>query len=317
MTHHDQGGQALMSKELYRARFNFRRDKYLYLLMVLPLLYFILFKYVPMYGVTIAFKDFNIFTGILDSEWNGFAQFQEILGMREFHQAVRNTLLLNGLDLLVGFPVPIILAIIINEIRSKRYKKTVQTLLYLPHFLSWVIIGGIVLQVFSPDRGLVNVVLKSMGLEQVNFLTDGLNWVLTYVGVGVWQSAGWGTIIFLAAMAGINPELYEAAEVDGASRWQRIWHITIPSIMPTIIILLILNVGRITAIGFDRPFILGNTMVSDYSTVISTHVYDTGLKAMRFNIATAIGLFQSAVGLVFLVITNWLAERNGQEGIYK
>ena len=207
--------------------------------------------------------------------------------------------------------------LMINEIRFSRFKKGVQTLLYLPHFLSWVIIRGIVLQVFAPDRGLMNILLKSLGMEQVNFLTEGWNWVAVYVGVGIWQSAGWGTILFLAAMAGINPELYEAAEVDGANRFQRILKITLPSILPVIIILLILQVGRITAISFDRPFIIGNTLVADYAQVISTYVYDVGLKSMRHNMATAIGLFQSAIGLVFLLTTNWIAEKNGQEGIYK
>ena len=298
-------------------RVAFRRDVFLYLLLVLPLIYFLVFKYVPMYGVTIAFKDFNIFAGIWDSEWNGWAQFEEIFGTREFYQVLRNTLLLNFLDLVVGFPIPILLALMINEIRFSRFKKGVQTLLYLPHFLSWVIIGGIVLQVFAPDRGLMNILLKSLGMEQVNFLTEGWNWVAVYVGVGIWQSAGWGTILFLAAMAGINPELYEAAEVDGANRFQRILKITLPSILPVIIILLILQVGRITAISFDRPFIIGNTLVADYAQVISTYVYDVGLKSMRHNMATAIGLFQSAIGLVFLLTTNWIAEKNGQEGIYK
>lgn len=300
-----------------KSRFSWRRDLFLYLLLFLPVAYFLIFRYAPMYGVTIAFKDYNIFAGILESEWNGWTQFQEIFSTREFYQVVRNTLVLNLLDLLVGFPFPIFLAVVINEIRQRTFKKTVQTLIYLPHFLSWVIVGGLVLQVFAPDKGLVNIVLKSLGLDQVAFLTDGPNWVATYVGVGIWHSAGWGTIIFLAAMAGISPELYEAAEVDGANRWQRIWKITIPSLAPVIVILFVLQVGRITAISFDRPYILGNTLVNDYAQVISTYVYDTGLKAMRFNIATAVGLFQSLVGLVLLLVTNWFAERNGQEGIYK
>ena len=178
-------------------------------------------------------------------------------------------------------------------------------------------IGGIVLQVFAPEKGLVNVVLGWFGVESINFLTEGPSWIATYVGVGIWQNAGWGTIIFLAAMAGISPELYEAAQVDGASRFQRIRHITLPGIAPTVVIMLILQIGRITAIGFDRPFIIGNTLVNDYSSVISTYVYDVGLKSMRYNMATAIGLFQSLVGLIFLLASNWIAERNGQEGIYK
>jgi len=300
-----------------KARFSFRRDAFLYLLLLLPVVYFVLFRYVPMYGVTIAFKDFNIFSGIWASDWNGWAQFQEIFSTREFYQVVRNTLVLNVLDLVVGFPFPLFLALVINEVRSRRYKKTVQTLIYLPHFLSWVIVGGLVLQVLAPDKGLVNIVLKSLGMAQIDFLTNGPHWVATYVAVGIWQSAGWGTILFLAAMTGISPELYEAAEVDGASRWQRIWKITVPSLTPVIVLLFVLQVGRLTSISFDRPFILGNPLVNDYAQVISTYVYDVGLKSMRFNIATAVGLFQSLVGLVLLLLTNWMAERNGQEGIYK
>lgn len=300
-----------------KTRSALRRDLFLYLLLAAPIAYFLLFKYVPMYGVTIAFKDFNIFAGVWDSEWNGWAQFEEMFSSREFFQVLRNTLVLNGLDLVLGFPVPILLALMINEIRFNGFKKGVQTLLYLPHFLSWVIIGGIVLQVFSPDRGLVNIVLKTFGMAPVDFLTDSAHWVAVYVGVGIWQSAGWGTIIFLAAMAGISPELYEAAEVDGAGRFQRMLKVTLPSILPVIVILFILQVGRITAISFDRPFILGNPLVTDWSQVISTYVYDVGLKSMRHNLATAIGLFQSVVGLVFLLVTNWFAEKNGQQGIYQ
>jgi putative aldouronate transport system permease protein len=296
---------------------NFRRDALLYVLLALPIAYFLLFRYGPMYGVSIAFKDYNIFAGVWESDWNGWTQFQELFSNRQFYQVVWNTLFLNLLDLLVGFPIPILLALLINEIRMARFKKAVQTLLYLPHFLSWVIIGGLVLQVFAPDRGLVNIVLKAVGLAQVDFLTNGLNWVAVYVGAGVWQSAGWGTIIYLAAMAGVSPELYEAAQVDGASRYQRIRHITLPSIAPVIVILFILQVGRVTSISFDRPFILSNPLVTDYAQVISTYVYDVGLKSMRHNLATAVGLFQSAIGLVLLLLTNWVAEKNGQKGIYR
>lgn len=296
--------------------FYLNRDKYLYLLLLLPIAYFVIFKYLPMYGVVIAFKDYNIFQGVWDSEWVGFANFQEIFATEDFYQVVRNTLLLNGLDLLIGFPIPIALALVINEVRSRRFKKTAQTILYLPHFLSWVIIGGIVFQVFAPQTGIVNNFVRGLGFEPIPFLTESGHWVATYVLVGVWQNAGWGTIIYLAAIASINPELYEAAEMDGAGRLRKMWHITLPEMKPTIVILLILSIGRIAMIGFERPFVLVNPIVMDYGDVISTYVYRVGLQSARFSIATAVGLFQSVVGVAFLLGANYIAEKNGQKGIW-
>ena len=293
----------------------FKRDIYLYLLLLAPMAYFFIFRYGPMYGIIIAFKDYNIFQGVMKSEWIGLDAFKEVFAMSDFYKVLRNTVMLNFLDLVVGFPAPIILAILLNEIRVTWFKKVSQTLLYLPHFLSWVIIGGISYQLLSPS-GLVNGLLKSMGAVPIPFLTDKFVWVATYVLIGVWQAVGWGTIIYLAAITGISAELYEAAEVDGAGRIRRIWHITLPCIKPTIIILLILNLGRMVSIGFDRPFIIGNSLVSDYSEVISTLVYRVGLKSANFTLATAIGLFQSIVCLIFLLVTNYIAEKSGEQGIW-
>jgi putative aldouronate transport system permease protein len=293
-----------------------RRDIFLYLLLALPLAYFLLFRYAPMYGVTVAFKDYNIFKGIFGSPWNGIAAFREIFATREFYRALRNTLVLNGLDLLVGFPFPIILALVLNEVRQPRFKRLSQTLLYLPHFLSWVIIGGIVYQVFSPTVGIVSNALRAVGLRPIPFLTNGPLWVATYVGTGVWQNVGWGTIIYLAAMAGISPELYEAAEMDGAGRLRRMASITLPGIKATIVILLILSIGRIAMIDFDRPYVMYNQQIIEYSDVISTYVYRVGLQSARFTIATAVGLFQSVVGLVFLLAANFIAGRAGEQGIW-
>lgn len=288
----------------------------LYIFLILPIAYFLIFKYVPMYGLLIAFKDFNMFQGIWKSPWNNFATFKEIFAMKDFYQAVRNTLILNGLDLLVGFPAPILLAIMLSELRNKTYKKVSQTILYLPHFLSWIVIGGIVTQLFSTQSGLVNAVLGKLGIGPVEFLSQKKNWILVYVASGVWQSAGWNAIIYLAAITGINPELYEAATVDGAGRLRKIWHVTLPCIKPTIIIMLILSVGRIAQIGFDRPYALGNYLVTDISDVISTFVYRVGLRSGRFSTATAVGLFQSVVGMVFLLTANYIAEKFGEQGIW-
>jgi len=293
-----------------------KKDWILYLMLLLPMVYFIIFKYIPMYGTIIAFKEYNPFQGVFKSEWIRFDAFKEIFGMSDFYKALKNTFMLNLFDLVMGFPAPIILAIIINEIKANWFKRTSQTLLYLPHFLSWVIIGGIVLQVFSPSTGIVPSLIKSMGFESIDFLTDKWNWLFTYVGVGIWQSAGWGMIIYLAAISGISPELYEAAEVDGAGRLRRIWHITLPALKPTIIVLLILNVGKIAMIGFDRPYIIGNAQVYDFSEVISTFVYKVGIQSYRYTIATAIGLFQSVVGMILIVITNFIARKSGEQGIW-
>jgi putative aldouronate transport system permease protein len=294
-----------------------RNNYMLYLFLLLPMAYFLIFKYGPLYGILIAFKDYNIFMGVWESPWNNFASFKEIFSMPQFLTAVRNTFLLNGLDLLLGFPAPIILSIILSEIYLKWFKKISQTVLYLPHFLSWVIIGSISLQLLSPESGLINIMLTKLGrAEPVPFLTDPLTWLFTYTILGIWQSIGWNTIIYLAAIAGINQELYEAAVVDGAGRLRKIWHITLPGIKPTIVILLIMQVGRMLSIGFDRPYVIGNPLVMEFSDVISTFVYRIGLQSFQFSIATAVGLFQSVVGLIFLLTTNYIANKVGEQGIW-
>lgn len=293
-----------------------RRDFLLYLMLVLPIGYFLVFRYVPMYGVIIAFKDYNLFRGIFGSEWVGLDVFREIFSTKEFYRAVKNTLLLNGLDLLIGFPAPLILAILLNELRSQTYKKIANTVLYIPHFLSWVIIGAIVIQLLSPRSGMVNSIIISLGGSPIPFLTNGPLWVVTYVLVGVWQNIGWGSIIFLAAISAINPELYEAAEMDGAGRLRRTWNVTLPCIRSCVVALLILSVGRVATIEFERPFLMGNQLVMQYQDVLSTFVYRVGLQNARFSVATAVGLFQSVVGLVFLLTAQFTADRFGERGIW-
>lgn len=292
-----------------------KRDWILYLLLIVPMAFLYLFFYQPMYGLLMAFEDYHITGTVWNSKWVGLDVFKEIFAMKDFLIVLRNTLGLNILDLITGFPAPIILAIFLNELRSKWFKRTSQTLLYLPHFLSWVIISSIMYQLFSPQSGLVNIIIKQLGGSSVPFLTEPWHWVVTYNVIGVWQSAGWGTIIYLAAMAGINSELYEAAIADGAGRLRRIWHITLPGIKPTIIVLLIINLGRITGSSFDRNYNMMNPLVMDAANVISTYVYDVGLRALRFNIATAIGVFQSVVGFILVLITNYIAEKSGEQGI--
>ena len=292
------------------------KDYQLYLLLFLPIAYFIIFKYIPMYGAAIAFQDYSIFKGVGGSEWIGFDNFRELFAMSQFYTVVRNTLLLNLLDLIFSFPAPIILALMLNELRVIWFKKMSQTILYLPHFISWIIIGGLVYQIFSNKGGLVNNMITALGFDSVPFLTEKNHWLLVYLGTGVWQSAGWGTIIYLAALTGINKELYEAAEVDGAGRWRKIWNITLPGIRSTIVVMLIMALGKIMTIGFERPFVMGNALVMDYAEVISTFVYKVGLQSAQFSLATTMGLFQALVGLFFVIGSNAIAKKMGEPGLW-
>ena len=273
------------------------RDWRLYAMLVLPVAYYLIFCYKPMIGVVIAFQKYNLFKGILGSKWIGFENFRFVIEkMRDFPIALYNTLFLNLLGLICGFPVPIILAIMLNEIRSKKVKRVSQTLLYLPHFLSWVIIGGMVLQIFAPTTGVVNQLLIRWGMVKspgIPFLTDGPTWQVTYTLVGVWQGMGWGTILYLSAITGINMELFEAAKIDGANKLQQIWHVTLPGIRSTIVVLLILNIGQMMNIAFDRPYVMGNPLVQDYCDVLSTFVYRAGITNGKFERAAAIGLFHT------------------------
>ncbi len=292
-----------------------RRYWQLYALLMLPIAYFLIFRYGPMYGIQIAFKDFNFFQGITGSEWIGLDAFREVFAMRDFHLALRNTLMLNFLDLLVSFPAPLILAVLLFEMRHQWFKRLSQTILYIPHFISWVIIGGIVYQVFGTQSGMINNMLKALGLEAIPFLTEKSSWLLTYLFVGVWQSAGWGTIIYLAALTAINKELFEAAQIDGAGRLKRIWHVTLPGIKPTIVVLLIINLGHMITIGFERPYVIGNLAVREYADVLSTFVYRIGLQSGQYTLATVVGLFQAVVGLVFVLSANYLSKKLTDESI--
>jgi len=293
-----------------------QRTWMLYLMLVLPIIYFAVFRYIPMTNIVIAFKDYNIFRGVWDSPWAGLKYFEQAFQNQAFFFALRNTIVLNVLDLIMGFPAPIILALLLNELVNKRFKKITQTIIYLPHFLSWIIIAGMATQLFAPSGGVVNIMLSSFGIGPVDFLMNKGNWIATYIGLGVWREMGWGTIIYLAAITGINPELYEAAEVDGAGRWQKLWHITLPGIKPTIVVLLIMSLGRLLGSEFDRPFALVNPMVQQVGDVISTMVYRVGIRSSQFSLTAAIGLFQSLVCVLFLVAANTIAKKAGERGIW-
>lgn len=291
----------------------------LYALLALPLLYLLIFKYVPMVYIQIAFKKYSI----VESIWklplaanHGFEYFIKAFKSKDFILALRNTVGLNLLDLVIGFPAPIIFALILNELCFKRFKKVVQTIAYMPHFLSWVIIYGLALQLFAPSTGFVNMILNNLGMASIPFLDESRHWVATYIGLGVWQNFGWGSIVYLAAIAGISPELYEAASVDGAGRFKKMWHITLPGIKPTIVVLLVMNLGNILGSNFDRPFALQNNLVMDVANVLSTYVYKVGIKGLQFSLTTAVGLFQSVVGVFFLLTANWISRKLGERGIW-
>lgn len=290
----------------------------LYLMMVLPLAFAIVFRYLPMTNIVMAFKDYNMFKGVWASPWSDpiFKWFQKAFQTKDFWQALRNTLMLNFLDLVFGFPLPIILALLLNELAFRRYKRVTQTIVYLPHFLSWIIISGMARQLLAPRTGVVNVLLGKVGLGPINFLMENGLYVATYIALGLWKEMGWNTIIYLAAITGINPELYEAAEVDGASRLRKIWHVTLPGIRSTIIVLLIMNMGRILGSEFDRPFAMQNDLVMDVADVLSTYVYRVGIKGFQFSLTAAVGLFQSLVCVVFLFGANAIAKRFGERGIW-
>jgi putative aldouronate transport system permease protein len=268
-----------------------------------------------MYGTVLAFKNYNMFSdGLYAGEWIGLAHFKEAFAAIEFRHAIVNTLVLNFGDLIIGFPIPIILAIALNELMSDKIRKTTQVITYLPHFLSWIIVAGISFQLFS-NTGLINNVLSSIGLDKVNFLSDPFKWRIVYWASGIWQGAGYSLIIYLAALMSIDPTLFEAAYIDGATKLQRIIHVTIPMIRSTIIIMFILQIGGIMNISFDRPYLMGNALVSDASSVISTYAYSVGITAARFDFATAIGLFQSIVGIILLVAADKLAKKFGEGGV--
>ncbi|HKL58554.1 MAG TPA: ABC transporter permease subunit [Sphaerochaeta sp.] len=298
------------------SRGTLKRNISLYIMLIIPFAYFGLFKYAPIYGISAAFKDYNIFLGLKDSPWVGLKHFRRVFSSPSFFIALKNTIILNLGDLLFTFPVPIFLAILLNELKHEKFSKNVERIMYLPHFLSMVIIAGIVYQVFSPS-GFINALLgKLFGTNPIPFLTNPVHWRITYWFASIWMGAGYGMIIYLAAMGGINRELYDAAYIDGAGRFGRIYHVTLPQLKPTIITMVILNVGKILSIGFERPFLLGNVLVDDASLVISVYVYKMGLQAGMYDYATAVGLFQSVVGLIMVVLANSLAKKMGEEGLF-
>lgn len=294
----------------------YRRHKGLLLLVAPGLAFFLVFNYLPMFGLVLAFKEFRLSAGILGSEWSGLENFSRLFGGADFPNALRNTVTISLLRLLFGFFAPIALALMLNEIRVSWYKRTVQTVTYIPYFLSWVILGGIFLMIFS-QSGPANQISQLFGVSPIEFLTNDFWFIVVVIATGIWQAAGYGAVIYLAALAGISPDLYEAAVVDGAGRWKQTLHITIPGLVPTIITLFILNLGHVLNAGFDQIYNMYNPMVYDAADIIDTYVLRR-IVLMDFGLATGAGLFKSVVGLLMVVLANSLARRlsGGEQGIW-
>lgn len=294
----------------------FNNNKYLYFMMAIPIAFYIIFAYLPMFGLVIAFKNYNMFQGFFSGDWVGLDVFKEIFKMNDFWASVRNTLGLNVLSVIVSFPCPIILALMINELKNILVKRTIQSVVYLPYFLSWMIIGGMLLEIFSEKYGIVNHLITMFGAHPIPFLTNEGWWVVTFIGALIWQSAGYNSIIYLAAITGVNPELYEAAKMDGCNKFQQIIHVTLPCIRQTIVIMLILAVGGVMSIGFDRSYSLQNPIVMNVADTISTYVYRTGISNARYSVATAVGLFQSVLSLILVSFANYTSKKFGEEGLW-
>ena len=299
-----------------KRRKDFIRDWRLYVFILHAVVYTALFCYKPMYGILIAFKKYSVRKGILGSPWVGFDNFKRIFSSYWFPYILRNTVVISGLDLLIGFPLPIILALLLNELRSAKFRGTVQTVSYAPHFISTVVMCGMVSMFLSPSTGVINRLIAALGGAKIAFLQipSAFKWIMTIS--GVWQSVGWGSIIYFAALAGVDRSLLEAAEVDGASRMQKIWHINIPEILPTTIMMFILRCGSILSVGYEKVYLLQNELNLTSSEVISTYVYKVGLEQSDFAYSTAVGLFNTVVNCIFILSANAISKKVAKVGLF-
>lgn len=312
----DLEGPASPQGRLQRVGDHLRREWQLYLLLLPTVIWLLLFLYKPMYGLQIAFKDYSVFRGIEGSPWIGFEHFETLFNNDQFLRAIRNTLIISAYSLLIGFPVPILLALMFNEVLSQWFRKTTQTIVYLPHFISSVIIAGIVITAFSPSAGIVNTVLKWIGLDPIYFLTRPEWFRPIFIGTGIWQEAGFQSIVYLAAIAGVSPTLYESAVVDGASRWQMMWKITIPSILPTIIIMLIIRIGSLMEVSFEMIILLYQPATYQTADVVNTFIYRQGLQGGQYDLAAAAGLFNAVVAFVLVITANAISKRYSRTSLW-
>lgn len=293
----------------------YARFKYTYLMLLPVLAYYAIFHYGPIYGAIIAFKDYSPFVGIMASPWVGFRHFIDFFNSYYFWRVVRNTILINLLDLILHFPAPVILALLLNEVRNQFYKRTVQTATYMPHFISVVVVAGMVIQ-FSISGGLFNELLKLVGLKPQAWLNVLLWYPFLYVGSSIWQQVGWGSIIFLAALSNIDPQLYESAVVDGAGRFKQMLHITLPGIAPVFIIVLILRMGRMMSVGLEKTILLANPQIFEIADIIQFYVYRRGLLEMNFSHGAAVGLFNSVINFSMLFMANRISRRVSETSLW-
>lgn len=297
-----------------RKRFDFKRNWQLWLMLLPAAVYLIIFCYGPMYGLQLAFRDYDFSKGLTGGAWAGMKYFEQYFSSPMFWPTVSNTFKIAFFTLICGFPVPIMLALVIHSLKGKRWKKTVQTTVYLPYFISTVVLVAMLQILLSPSTGLVDHILKATGLfsENTNFLGDPSAFVPVYVLSGIWQMAGWNSIIFIAALSSVDGQLYDAAKVDGANRWRQVWHIELPALKPTIIILLIMNMGGILSVGFEKTFLMQNSLNKSVSEVISTYVFNVGVKSSQFSFGAAVGLFNTLINFVFLMAANMIAKKTSQ-----
>ena len=288
----------------------------LYAMLVLPILFFFIFSYVPMVNLLQAWSRNNVFLSVWETDWVGWQNFEQAFNNVHFTNAVRNTLMFSFLDLVFGFPAPIILALLLNELKFPRFKKITQTISYMPFFLSWIIVGGMVVILFSTNEGAINNILYDWFNTRVPFLTTPVIWVFVNVFTAIWRTLGWNTIIYLAAITSINPELYEAADIDGASRIRKMWHVTLPGIRPVIVVLLVLTLGGLLGADLARFYTMENFLVRDVSMVLPIFIYEWGLRSNQFALATAVGMFQSVIGTFLLLSGNWLVKKLGGNGFW-
>ncbi|WP_018750647.1 ABC transporter permease [Paenibacillus sanguinis] len=292
------------------------RNKWLYVMLLPGLIYFIIFKYLPMYGLIISFQNYKPYNGIMGSEWVGMEHFKRLFTEPDFLNILMNTIILFALNLFIYFPVPIILALMLNELRGSFFKRLFQTLVYLPHFMSWVIIVSITYVMVTMDGGIINELLVYLGFEKINFLLNPDWFRPIYILQVIWREAGWGTIIYLAAIAAVDPGLYEAARMDGAGRLRQVWHITLPAIRGVIITLFILKIGHVLDLGFEHVYLLLNSMNRGVAEIIDTYVYTAGLRQGQYSYSTAIGFFKSIIGLIMVMLVNKISKKMGEEGVY-
>ena len=292
-----------------------KRNRMIYLMLLPVVAYFVIFKYVPLFGIQIAFKNYSPFKGIIGSPWIGLDNFKSFFESYYFVRLLRNTLLISIFDIIAGFPAPIIFALLLNEIRNKRFKSTIQTISYLPHFISTVVVGGMILDFFSRN-GVVNNVLNIFGIDTISFMSSPEWFRPIFIGTNIWQQMGWSSIIYLAALSGVDVQLYEAATIDGANRFKQVIYVTIPSILPTVIIMLILRLGSIMTVGFEKIMLLYNPAIYDTADVISTFVYRKGILESSYSYSTAIDLFNSAINFTLLVFVNKFSKKVSETSLW-